>query len=90
VLYDILATLWEGPADAQRVDFSVALRTGVVPNASSLERYLQVLEECGYVQATEREGSRMYALADRGSQLLAHFAQTRESGSTSRLTHQWV
>jgi DNA-binding PadR family transcriptional regulator len=90
VLYDILATLWEGPADAQRVDFSVAVRTGVVPNANSLERYLQVLEECGYVRGTLSDGGRVYALADRGSELLAHFARERESGSTSRLTHQWV
>jgi DNA-binding PadR family transcriptional regulator len=90
VLYDILATLWEGPADAQRVDFSVAARTGVVPNANSLERYLQVLEECGYVRGTQRDDSRVYALADRGSELLAHFAQARESGSTSRLMQQWI
>ena len=79
MLYDILATLWERPAPAEQVHQSVAFRTGILPSAQSLERYLQLLAECGYLNTLDRGGAHVYALADRGSLLLADFAQVRES-----------
>jgi DNA-binding PadR family transcriptional regulator len=82
MLYDILATLWERPAPAEHLHQAVAFRTGTLTSAQSLERYLQLLAECGYVNALDRSGAQVYALAERGSLLLADFAQARDSAHT--------
>ena len=79
MLYDILATLWEQPAPAEQLHQAVTFRTGTPTSAQSLERYLQLLAECGYLNTLDRGGAHVYALADRGSLLLADFAQVREA-----------
>jgi hypothetical protein len=77
MLYDILATLWERPAPAEHVHQNVAFRTGTLTSAQSLERYLDLLAECGYLDARDRDGAQVYALAERGSILLAECADLR-------------
>jgi DNA-binding PadR family transcriptional regulator len=79
MLYDILATLWESPAPAEQLHGAVAFRTGVATSAQSLERYLRLLADCGYVSARQRGETPVYAIAERGSALLAEFAQARET-----------
>ena len=79
MLYDILATLWEEPAPAEQLHQAVTFRTGTPTSAQSLERYLQLLAECGYLNALELGGARVYTLAERGSLLLADFAKSRET-----------
>jgi predicted transcriptional regulator len=79
MLYDILATLWERPAPAEHVHQNVAFRTGTLTSAQSLERYLELLAECGYLSTLERDGAHVYALAERGSILLADCADLRET-----------
>jgi DNA-binding PadR family transcriptional regulator len=79
MLYDILATLWEKPAPAEQLQQAVAFRTGTPTSAQSLERYLRLLAECGYLNALERGGAHVYTIAERGSLLLADFAKARET-----------
>jgi hypothetical protein len=79
MLYDILATLWEQPAPAEQLHQAVIFRTGTPTSAQSLERYLQLLAECGYLKALERGGAQVYTIAERGSLLLADVASKRES-----------
>jgi len=84
MLYDILATLWERPAPAEHLHRIVAFRTGIPTSASSLDRYLQLLAECGYVSTLERGEAHVYAIAERGSTLLADFVQAREAALSSQ------
>jgi hypothetical protein len=79
MLYDILSTLWEQPAPAEQLHHAVTFRTGTPTSARSLERYLQLLAECGYLNALERGGAQVYTIAERGSLLLADVATKRES-----------
>ena len=72
MLYDILATLWEQPAPVEQLHQAVTFRTGTLTSAQSLERYLSLLAECGYLNARERGGARVYTIAERGSLLLAN------------------
>jgi hypothetical protein len=84
MLYDILATLWERPAPAEHIHQNVAFRTGTLTSAQSLERYLEVLAECGYLNTLDRDGAHIYTLAERGSILLAECADLR---ATALPTH---
>jgi hypothetical protein len=79
MLYDILATLWERPAPAEHVHQNVAFRTGTLTSAQSLERYLGLLAECGYLSTLDRDGAQIYSLAERGSILLAECADLRDT-----------
>jgi hypothetical protein len=79
MLYDILATLWEQPAPAEQLHQTVAFRSGTLTSAQSLERYLDLLADCGYLSSLDRDGTPVYALAERGSLLLADVALAAES-----------
>jgi hypothetical protein len=78
MLYDILAALWEEPAPADHLRQAVTFRTGMPASAQTLERYLRLLAECGYLNTLDRGAAPVYALAERGSRLLADCAQAYE------------
>jgi len=82
MLYDLLATLWERPAPVAQLHKAVAFRAGVPTSPGAVERYLRLLAECGYVRTHERDGSPVYALAERGSLLLADAAEQRETAAS--------
>jgi DNA-binding PadR family transcriptional regulator len=71
--YDLLAILWDGPRG--RLDIARAFEErGVPPVYAAIDRQLRELEAGALIMARGAGAQRVYAIADRGSDMLAALA----------------
>jgi DNA-binding PadR family transcriptional regulator len=75
LLYEVLATLWDGPADGSAVAAAIQDRTGERFSAEAAERYLRMLRHNGYVDADTDPFTPRYTINPEGSTLLARLAR---------------
>ena len=68
---DILAVLWDGPRHGFDIIVALEERLGAPPPPESIYPELRLLEEGDFITGREVGGRRVYAIADRGSRLLA-------------------
>ena len=78
MLYDLLAALWDGPADEAEVARAVQVRTGQRFSTQAAQRYLRLLSESGFVRASEDPFAPRYDITTDGSTLLARLARDVE------------
>jgi hypothetical protein len=74
LLYEVLATLWEGPANGGAVARAIEERTGERFTKDAAERYLDMLRFCGFVDADADPWTPQYTINPHGSTLLAQLA----------------
>lgn len=93
VKYEILAVLKEGPRHGYEVMLAIEERRGGLrPSPGSIYPALQMLEDEEYVTSSEVGGKRVYALTDKGRELLERQTQARadaglgEDGDEADLT----
>lgn len=82
MLYDLLATLWEGPADEATIARLVQARSGAQFSTQAAQRYLRMLSESGYVRMSEDPMWPRYDITPEGSTLLARMALEADSQET--------
>jgi len=81
MLYDILATLWDGPRDLEGLVAAVGERTGKPVASAVLDGHVWLLFQFGFIDAYADEtppSTPLYTLTPRGSELLAATAATPE------------
>ncbi len=74
MLYDILATLWDGPHDLTGLLAAVSERTGKPVASAVLDGHVWLLFQFGFIDAYADEtpaSSPLYTLTPHGSDLLA-------------------
>jgi DNA-binding PadR family transcriptional regulator len=83
MIYEVLATLWEGPADDSSVARAIEERTGERFTSEAAARYLRSLRHAGYIDAHGSDLSPRYAINNDGSTLLARLARRVEEPQES-------
>jgi DNA-binding PadR family transcriptional regulator len=76
MIYEVLATLWEGPADESAVARAIEARTGEPFSPEAASRYLRSLRHSGYVDDDGGVCSPLYRINPEGSTLLARLARS--------------
>ncbi len=84
MLYDLLAALWEGPADDFEVARTVQARTGQRFSTEAAERYLRLLAAGGFAKAGADPLSPRYSITAEGSSLLARLAREVDTAEVVR------
>jgi DNA-binding PadR family transcriptional regulator len=79
MLYDLLATLWDGPSTGADVARAMEARTGQRFSPEAAERYLRLLNGCGFAGTSANPLAPLYNITPDGSQLLARLARDVES-----------
>ncbi|HVA26595.1 MAG TPA: hypothetical protein VNF68_00335 [Candidatus Baltobacteraceae bacterium] len=81
MLYDILATLWEGPHDLSGLVTAVGTRTEETVAPAVLDGHVWLLFQLGFIDAhaDETTATPRYALTPRGSDFLAASAAHLET-----------
>jgi DNA-binding PadR family transcriptional regulator len=75
LLYEVLATLWEGPADGSAVARAIEDRTGERFRSEAAEHYLRMLRHNGFIDADADPFAPRYTINPEGSTLLARLAR---------------
>jgi DNA-binding PadR family transcriptional regulator len=83
MIYEVLATLWEGPAGDSAVARAIEERTGEKFSREAAGSYLRSLRHAGYIDADNDEWSPSYTINDEGSTLLARLARQVEEPEES-------
>jgi DNA-binding PadR family transcriptional regulator len=74
MVYDVLATLWEGPSNDLQVARAIEDRLGTPCSRRLADDHLRILRTCGFVATRDAGGSPSYVLTPDGSALLARLA----------------
>jgi DNA-binding PadR family transcriptional regulator len=82
LLYEVLAALWDGPANDLEVARAIEDRTGERFSRDAADRYLRLIRDCGFANSSANELSPRYAITADGSQLLARLARDVDSKET--------
>ncbi|HEV7179188.1 MAG TPA: PadR family transcriptional regulator [Candidatus Baltobacteraceae bacterium] len=69
--YEILDILQHGPRHGYDIMLEIERTRGLRPSPGSIYPALQMLEDGDFIRGTERDGKRVYEIADKGRQLLS-------------------
>jgi DNA-binding PadR family transcriptional regulator len=72
--YLVLETLTDGPRHGYEIILAIEEKRGFRPSPGSVYPTLQMLEDGGFVHASEIDGKRVYTITDAGRELLANRA----------------
>lgn len=78
MLYEILASLWDGPGTDAEIAQAIEERTGERFSRQAADRYLRLLRHCGYAHASGDQLTPRYTMTPEGSTLLARMARAVE------------
>jgi DNA-binding PadR family transcriptional regulator len=70
VKYDVLAILADGPRHGYEIMLAIEERRGFRPSPGSIYPALQMLDDGDFVSSSEVDGKRVYAITDKGRELL--------------------
>ena len=70
VKYDVLEILADGPRHGYEIMLAIEERRGFRPSPSSIYPALQMLDDGDFTSSTEVDGKRVYAITDKGRELL--------------------
>ncbi|MGH7729356.1 MAG: PadR family transcriptional regulator [Vulcanimicrobiaceae bacterium] len=83
VKYDVLAILADGPRHGYEIMLAIEERRGFRPSPGSIYPALQMLDDGDFVSSREVDGKRVYAITEKGRELLQARRDSPEAADES-------